>query len=100
MKPRNLLVVMFVALAALTSCGGQNEDSVNLSYAPWTDLSAYFNLSSVKKLEGSNILTFNNGSGISHTLSYTDSQWKDLLQRGRVSPSGIPSTLAVTSASS
>lgn len=59
MKPSNLLVVMFVALAALTSCGGQNEDSVNLSYAPWTDLSAYFDLSSVKKLEGSNILTFN-----------------------------------------
>ncbi len=26
-----------------------------------------------------NIRTFNNGSGISHSMAYTDSQWKDLL---------------------
>lgn len=61
MKTRHLFIMAFVALVAMTSCGGgaKENDAPNLVYAPWTDLSAHFDLTKVKKLEGSNTLTFN-----------------------------------------
>ena len=59
MKTKHLFLMAIVALVTLSSCGGSEEKGSDLSYAPWTDLSMHFDLSKVKKLDGSNILSFN-----------------------------------------
>ena len=59
MKTKHLLLVAIVALAMLSSCKGSDEKTVELSYAPWSDLSVHFDLTKVRPLNGSNMLTFN-----------------------------------------
>ena len=61
MKTKHLFLMAIVALVTLSSCGGSEEKSkgTGLSYAPWTDLSMHFDLTKVKSLSGSNVLSFN-----------------------------------------
>lgn len=58
MRTKHILLTALVALVTLSSC-----DSVvskpQFTYAPWTDLTAYFDLSKIEKLSGSNMFTFN-----------------------------------------
>lgn len=58
MKTKQLLIMAIVALVVLTSCGGGSKKA-DLSYAPWPDLSAHFDLEKVTHVKGNNMLTFN-----------------------------------------
>ena len=58
MKTKQLLIMAIVTLVVLTSCGGGSKKA-DLSYAPWPDLSAHFDLEKVTHVKGNNMLTFN-----------------------------------------
>ncbi len=88
MKTRHLIIMALAAVMTLTSCIS-GPKSAGLSYAPWVDLNAHFDLESVTKLDGSNMFTFNSFTMTQNRLPITSERLENSEYAARILGTGV-----------